>query len=169
MGNGACQTGIYNGTFSCYFYTQDASIADVPDSGGVGPITGTLSFMLTQDVTQSGELSVTDTASGTFTASPGFFIAAEADVTGTLDCSQGKFNGSLINGVYGLALGGGSAPAPDPNNKFQGPLVSDYSGSMLAFLNGRWSLSVAGLGSCIGNWTATYVGSADGGAANADQ
>jgi hypothetical protein len=40
---------------------------------------------------------------------------------------------------------------------------------MVAFLNGRWSLYVAGLGSCIGDWKAGYAGPGDGGAATVDQ
>jgi hypothetical protein len=164
LGTGTCQTGVYSGTFSCDFYMQpDAGIGNVPDSGGVGPITGTLSFMLTQDVKMSGELSTTDTASGTFMASTGFFIAAQADLTGSLDCSQGKFSGNLVNGIFGLSLGGGP-PAPDPNNMFQGPLISNYDGTSSTFVDGQWSMYIMGYGSCIGTWTATYSGAGDAGA-----
>jgi hypothetical protein len=162
IGTGTCQTGIYSGTFSCLFYYGiDAGIGDAPDSGGIGPITGTLSFMLTQDIASSGELSTTDTASGTFDATTGLFIAAAASLSGTLDCSQGKFSGQLLNGEYGFNIGG--MPVPDPNNKFQGPLVSDYNGTTSTFVNGEWSMVIAGEGPCIGSWTAMYAGPIDGG------
>ena len=69
MGTGTCQTGLYSGTFSCLFYYGiDAGIGEAPDSGGVGPITGSMSFKLTQDISSKGELQTTDTASGTFNA-----------------------------------------------------------------------------------------------------
>lgn len=162
-GTGACKTGVYMGTFSCLFYFgSDAGLGQAPDSGGVGPITGTMSFMLTQDISSHGELSTTDTASGSFDATTGLFIAAAADLSGTLDCSLGKFDGQLLNGEYGFNLGG--MPAPDPNNKFQGPLNSDYNGTTATFVNGQWSMNIAGEGPCIGTWTASYAGPLDGGA-----
>src|ERR1019366_4823647 len=92
----------------------------------------------------------------------GLFIAAAADLSGTLDCSLGKFDGQLLNGEYGFNLGG--MPAPDPNNKFQGPLNSDYNGTTATFVNGQWSMNIAGEGPCIGTWTASYAGPLDGGA-----
>jgi hypothetical protein len=163
VGTGSCQTGVYSGTFSClFYYGVDASIGDAPDSGGVGPITGTLSFQLTQDVSSHGELATTDTASGTFLAATGLFLAAQADLSGTLDCSAGTFQGQLLNGEYGFNIGG--APLPDPNNKFQGPLVSNYNGATSTFVGGQWSMVIAGEGPCIGSWTASYAGPLDAGA-----
>jgi hypothetical protein len=163
MGTGTCQTGNYSGMFSClFYYGVDAGIGNAPDSGGLGPITGTMSFMLTQDISSQGEIGTTDTASGTFLATTGGFIAAAANLQGTLNCSQGKFTGQLVNGEYGFNIGG--MPAPDPNNKFQGPLVSDYNGSTSTFANGQWSMFIAGEGPCIGTWTATYSGPLDAGA-----
>jgi hypothetical protein len=162
LGTGVCETGFYSGTFSCFFfYGIDAGIGEAPDSGGIGPITGTMSFKLTQDVSSHGELETTDTASGTFDAATGLFIAADADLSGTLDCTQGKFTGQLVNGEYGFNIGG--MPIPDPNNRFQGPLVADYNGSTSTFVNGQWSMMVAGEGPCIGSWTAAYAGPLDGG------
>jgi hypothetical protein len=166
MGTGTCQTGVYSGTFSCFFYyDSDAGIGDAPDSGGIGPITGTLSFMLTQNITSTGELSSTDTASGTFAATTGLFLAASANLNGTLDCSEGKFSGQLVNGEYGFNIGG--TPAPDPNNKFQGPLVSNYNGTTSTFVDGEWSMVIAGEGPCIGTWTAMFSGALDAGSDSA--
>jgi hypothetical protein len=162
-GTGTCETGVYSGTFSClFYYGVDAGIGTAPDSGGLGPITGTMSFMLTQDIASQGEIGTTDTASGTFLATTGGFIAAAANLQGTLNCSQGKFTGQLVNGEYGFNIGG--MPAPDPNNMFHGPLVSDYNGSTSTFANGQWSMFIAGEGPCIGTWTATYSGPLDAGA-----
>jgi hypothetical protein len=167
MGTGTCKTGIYDGTFSCFFFmNSDAGPGMAPDSGGFGPVVGTMSFMLTQDVTTTGELSSTDTASGTFMAATGGFISADANLTGTLECDTGKFNGNLLNGVYGFSLTGG-APAPDPNNKFQGPLYSDYNGKTSAFVDGQWSMAIKGLGACIGTWMASYSGPLEAGAGDA--
>jgi hypothetical protein len=163
MGTGTCQTGVYSGMFSClFYYDSDAGIYDAPDAGGVGPITGTLSFKLTQDISSQGELQTTDTASGVFNATTGFIIAAQADLQGKLDCGTGSFTGQLVNGEYGFNLGG--APVPDPNNMFQGPLVSDYNGTSSTFANGLWSMVIAGEGPCIGSWTASYSGPLEGGA-----
>ncbi len=170
LGSGTCQAGLYSGTFSCLFYSGlEAGIGPVPDSGGVGPINGTLSFTLTQNISSTGELTQTDTASGTFLAATGGFISADADLSGTLDCASGKFVGQLLNGAYGLSFTGG-APAPDPNNKFQGPFDSDYNGKTSAFVNGRWSMQIQGngyYGACAGPWTATYAGPGDGGPSDA--
>jgi hypothetical protein len=164
MGTGTCQTGVYSGMFSClFYYDSDAGIDNAPDAGGIGPITGTLSFNLTQDVTSTGELSTTDTASGVFNATTGGFLAAQADLSGTLDCESGNFTGQLLKGEYGFNLGGG-VPLPDPNNMFQGPLVSDYSGASSTFVNGRWSMYIAGEGPCIGSWSANYTGPIEAGA-----
>jgi hypothetical protein len=167
MGTGTCKTGVYDGTFSCFFYYgSDAGPGMAPDSGGAGPITGTMSFMLSQDVTTTGELSSTDTASGTFLAATGGFISADANLTGTLACDTGKFTGDLVNGMYGLSFTG-AAPLPDPNNKFMGPLYSDYNGKTSTFVNGQWSMAIAGEGACIGTWTATYTGPLEAGAVDA--
>jgi len=164
LGTGTCQTGLYSGTFSClFYYGSDAGPGMAPDSGGVGPITGTMSFMLSQDVSTNGELSTTDTASGSFLAATGGFISAIADLTGTLQCGTGKFNGMLVNGEYGLSFTG-AAPLPDPNNKFQGPLSSDYNGTTSSFVNGELSMAIKGEGACIGSWMASYAGPGDGGA-----
>jgi hypothetical protein len=167
MGTGTCKTGVYSGMFSClFYYGADAGIGTAPDSGGIGPITGTLSFVLSQDISSQGELETTDTASGVFNATTGGFIAAQANLMGSLDCNSGSFTGQLVNGEYGFNLGGG-VPLPDPNNMFQGPLVSDYNGNSSMFVNGQWSMLIAGEGPCIGPWSASYVGPADGGAADA--
>src|SRR5438477_122341 len=82
----------------------------------------------------------------------GGIIAADADLSGTLDCTTGKFTGQLINGVYGLSFNVNTPPLPDPNNKFQGPLVSDYNGAMSSFVNGQWSMAIGNptQGACIG-------------------
>jgi hypothetical protein len=171
MGTGTCQTGEYTGTFSCYFFGGidagiDSGIANAPDSGGVGPITGTMSFALTQDMSVGvGEGTGTDTASGTFAAATGGFIAATADLTGTLECSQGVFTGMLVNGMYGLNVNG--MPVAGPGNTFQGPLDSDYDGKTSTFVNGRWEMAImvsGDNGACIGTWTATYSGPLEAGA-----
>jgi hypothetical protein len=168
LGTGTCQTGMYAGTFSCLYYQGvDAGIGGAPDSGGIGPITGTMQFALTQQVSSTGELTQTDIASGTFAAATGGFIAADANLGGTLDCSTGQFTGQLTNGVYGLSFNPSTPPLPDPNNHFQGPLVSEYDGKTSAFVNGQWSMAIAGLGACIGTWTATYSGPIDAGPADA--
>ncbi len=168
LGTGTCQTGFYSGMFSCLFYmNSDAGPGMAPDSGGVGPIVGTMSFMLSQDVSMNGELATTDTASGTFLAATGGFISAVADLSGTLQCGTGKFTGNLLNGQYGLSFTG-AAPAPDPNNKFQGPLYSGYDGKTASFVNGEWSMYIQGLGACIGSWNANYAGPGDAGTSPSD-
>ncbi|MGH7272514.1 MAG: hypothetical protein ACREJ3_18960, partial [Polyangiaceae bacterium] len=158
-------TGVYSGSFSClYYYGSDAGAGMAPDAGGVGPITGTMSFTLTQTVSTTGELTTTDTANGTFLATTGGFIAAQANLAGILDCGSGKFTGSLLMGIYGLNFNG--MPVPDPNNKFDGPLDSDYNGATSKFVNGQWSMAIMSggtNGACIGTWGASYVGPIDAG------
>jgi|HubBroStandDraft_4_1064222.scaffolds.fasta_scaffold116953_2 hypothetical protein len=163
MGNGTCKTGEYAGTFSCYFFQVfDAGLNDMPDSGGIGPVTGTMSFALTQNQTAGvGEGTGTDLAMGTFAASLSGIVQADADLQGTLDCGQGSFMGNLINGVYGLGNGMGDAgpvSGGGASNTFMGPLQSGYDGTTAEFVNGRWSMTIPTLGECIGSWSATYSG-----------
>jgi hypothetical protein len=163
MGNGTCKTGEYAGTFSCYFFQVfDAGLNDMPDSGGVGPVTGTMSFALTQDQTVGvGEGTGTDMAAGTFAASLAGIVQADADLQGTLNCSQGSFTGNLVNGVYGFGNGTGDAgpvSSGGASNTFMGPLQSGYDGTTAEFVNGRWSMTIPTLGECIGSWSATYSG-----------
>jgi hypothetical protein len=162
-GNGTCKTGEYAGMFSCYFYQVfDAGLDDMPDSGGVGPVTGTMSFALTQNQTAGvGEGTGTDFAMGTFAASLSGVIQADADLQGMLDCSQGAFTGNLINGVYGFGNGMGDAgplSSGGASNTFMGPLESGYDGTSAQFVNGRWSMTIPTLGECIGSWSAAYSG-----------
>lgn len=163
MGNGTCKTGEYAGTFSCYFYQVfDAGLNDMPDSGGVGPVTGTMSFALTQNQTAGvGEGTGTDIAMGTFAASLSGIVQADADLQGMLNCGQGLFTGNLVNGVYGFGNGMGDAgpvSSGGASNTFMGPLQSGYDGTTAEFVNGRWSMTIPTLGECIGSWNATYSG-----------
>lgn len=156
MGTGVCKTGMYSGTFSCFFfYDSDAGDGGhsgaIPDSGGLGPITGNLSFLLSQSI--SGELG-TDTASGMFVLNAGI-TTGSASLSGTLDCNTGNFTGALSGGMYSL-LGLFTGP-------FEGPLTSQYSGASFSFVDGTWSLTVPGEGYCPGTWTAAYEGAGDAG------
>jgi hypothetical protein len=153
-GTGSASSGFYQ--------VFDAGLNDMPDSGGVGPVTGSMSFALTQDQTVGvGEGSGTDMAAGTFAASLAGIVQADANLQGTLNCSQGSFTGNLINGVYGFGNGTGDAgpvSGGGASNTFMGPLQSSYDGTTAAFVNGRWSMTIPTLGECIGSWSATYSG-----------
>jgi hypothetical protein len=169
-GNGTCKTGEYAGTFSCSFYEIFDAGIDF-DGGGMtpvaGPLTGTMTFALTQDETAGvGEGSGTDLAMGNFVASLAGIIQANADLQGTLNCGAGMFTGNLINGVYGLGSGNPDATPVSgggASNTFMGPLQSSYDGTTAAFINGRWSMTIPSLGECIGTWTASYSGGSDSG------
>jgi hypothetical protein len=155
MGTGTCKTGMYSGTFSCLFYYNsnagDAAPGPIPDAGGLGPITGNLSFLLTQSI--SGELGM-DTASGMFVLAAGVTMGS-AQLNGTLDCGSGTFNGALSGGMYNLF---NIFTGP-----FEGPLTSQYSGASFSFVDGTWSLTIPGEGYCPGTWTASYDGPGDAG------
>jgi hypothetical protein len=162
MGNGTCKTGNYAGTFVCEFFLGDANLADASSDAGLISVKGTMSFALMQNMSAGvGEGTGTDTAMGTFLAATGGFIAASADLSGTLNCSAGAFTGALTNGDYGLDFGG--MPVSGPGNTFQGPFDSMYDGTTATFVDGTWSMSIAGEGTCAGSWTAAYTGPLDGG------
>jgi hypothetical protein len=167
MGNGTCKTGEYAGTFTCEFFLGDGGVDAAADSGLLS-ISGTLSFALTQNQTAGvGEGTGTDVAMGTFAANTGGFIAATADLNGTLNCAQGIFTGSLTNGDYGLATSSSGMPLSGPGNTFMGPFNSDYDGTTAAFVMGTWSMAIAGEGTCAGSWTAAYTGPLTGGISDA--
>jgi hypothetical protein len=167
MGNGTCKTGEYAGTFTCEFFFGDGGQGDAAADSGLLSVSGTLSFALMQNQSAGvGEGTGTDFAMGTFAANTGGFIAASADLNGMLNCSAGIFTGSLTNGDYGLN-GPGGMPLSGPGNTFQGPFNSDYNGTTAKFVNGTWSMAIAGEGTCAGTWTATYTGPLDGGISDA--
>jgi hypothetical protein len=152
---GTCQSGEYGGSFSCNFI-WDPSAAGVSDAGpeaSMATINGMLGFLLTQDVTATGELSQTDTASGHLDLQTGPFTGS-ANLNGTLDCSTGRFVGALADGGYALG--------PIPGGSFNGSLASRYDSLSLSFVDGTWSMTIPGLGYCPGTWSAGYL--ADGGA-----
>jgi hypothetical protein len=156
MGTGVCQTGMYTGTFSCGFILNpgDAGLdASSPDASPFPPITGNLSFVLSQST--HGELGQ-DMASGTFVLNAGL-TTGMANLDGTLDCASGQFTGSLSGGTYSISFFG----LPFFSGTFEGPLTSAYNGTSFSFTDGTWALNVANEGECPGTWTANYVGAAD--------
>jgi len=153
MGTGVCKDGTYSGTFMCTFiFDPDAGADDAgevsADAGGL-PITGTISFQLTQN-TGSGE-SFIDTASGTVNGTAATFFTIMGNLGGTLNCNSGVFVGNLSNGAFM-----DDGPVKLISGTFGGPLSSQYNGTTFSFVDGQWLLTVPGEGRCKGTWSASY-------------
>jgi hypothetical protein len=146
-GSGTCTSGKYRGTFACtLMLTGDAT---APDAGSFA-VTGTVSLDLAPP---DGGSPVVEMATGTFSGvcCLGSFNLS-ADLSGSTNCNSGTFSGQLTNGtttgtgIYALFSGG----------TFSSPLTADYDGSN--FVNGTWQMTIAGLGTCPGTWSASYTG-----------
>jgi hypothetical protein len=147
-GGGLCKPGHYVGKFSCRLYIIETS------GPGAFDLSGTVDMHLEQ--TMDGEL--LRIADGQFSSTAAGAIPAQADIVGELNCSQSKFEGSLQNGTFSVALG---LPVPFTQGTFSGPLNADYDKSAAQMVNGVWNM-MGQLdlfpGSCMnGTWSAQWV------------
>ncbi|MCP4601146.1 MAG: hypothetical protein GY847_11580 [Proteobacteria bacterium] len=130
---GECKAGVYEGNFRGTYYRREWLVP--PASQGV-PITGInptggpgITFKLTQ--TGNGEIFLID--GGNFHGVCLGFVRFHAGIEGTLDCSNAKFEGKIVNGEYFYP--------PGIRNRFEGWLKADYNKAGHSLINGTWGVS----------------------------
>ncbi|HEX7476386.1 MAG TPA: hypothetical protein VF331_01130, partial [Polyangiales bacterium] len=128
---GSCEAGHYVGAFTGKYYAPAAlntatDVASV-DTAAVlgGPVLPGLEFTLNSSKSEIFAITggkIRGTANGLF--------PFDIDLTGNLDCSTGKFTGTM-NGHYTVV---------GINYPFLGTITADYNKITHQFINGTWTL-----------------------------
>lgn len=144
-----CSPGVYRGTYACDL-TSDGMAA--------GVLEGFVQFDLAIDeATTSQECPpdqefcfdlVIPEGSGTLFGFVGFLIGFETQLEGGLDCRNGIFMASAVDGVWGLPVSSDpsdpNAPATvadPPSGTFDGTLAGVHNGVQPEKIEGSWDLT----------------------------
>jgi hypothetical protein len=115
---GSCEPGHYEGAFDGSYVTGAAPF----------PVMGNLNFDL--GASTNGEFF--EVSGGHMMGSALVIFPFEAEIVGTLDCTNGTFDGFLQNAFYVDTSG---------QNPMQGPFRAQYDKFNHAFINGVWSVT----------------------------
>jgi hypothetical protein len=147
---GACQPGVYTGTFQCTF-VGDPAVFGTDVAGGFSlEVTGPISLELVQSA--NGEfLQISD---GQFSAVAQLFFGFRAKLRGDLDCKSLNLSATTEGGMWALG-------DPDMPLLPGGDFAADVHGALnpkTGELSGQWSFTTGTIpGTCTGQWSATYT------------
>jgi hypothetical protein len=130
---GSCEAGHYVGAFTGTYNPGGLlSLTPLPVASVDNPVTGAPGLELWLNKRPGSE--IFDASGGKVKGNANALYPFEIDLTGSLDCTAGKFTGQL-DGWYDASSGLGIA-----KSYFAGPVTADYDKITHQFVNGTWTV-----------------------------
>jgi len=146
---GSCEAGHYEGTFSGIYGPSIIVVSDLKVIP-VFPIDLPGSPGLQFDLARTGQGEVFTVQNGKMNGNALGAFPFTADISGTLDCEQMKFDAKLINGSYLIG---------PLEYRFEGPFLGAYDKQSHSFVNGTWDVTEPDYPSAggMGDWSARWL------------
>ena len=146
---GSCEAGHYQGTFGGIYGPSIIVVADLKVIP-VFPVELPGSPGLAFDLMREGQGEIFTVSNGKMRGNALGAFPFTADIVGTLNCEQMKFDAKLVNGSYFIG---------PLEYMFEGPLIASYDKQSHSFIAGTWQVMEpawpgAGGG---GDWSASWV------------
>lgn len=146
---GSCEAGHYEGTFSGIYGPSIIVVSDLKVIP-VFPIDLPGSPGLEFDLARTGQGEVFTVQNGKMNGNALGAFPFTADISGSLDCEQMRFDAKLINGSYYIG---------PLEYRFEGPFLGSYDKQSHSFVNGTWDVTEPDYPSAggMGDWSAHWL------------